>query len=365
MTAMVHDGPIGSKVFGTDRSLCFDFGCETMNPMPDTLAEISPFPKKILLGLQEGRCNLKCPKCYTHGSNAPSNQTRSSGIMDFGLFQRILEESRPHRPRIAPQTWDEPLLNPRFLDYAREIKRHDLVITMDTNGFLLTDDLMRAFIDIELDSVFVSLDAFSRETLLKTRGVSNLEFLSRRVLRFLELRGAKTFPRIGVSFVIEDTNSHELEAFVDHWTQSVDVVRTNALFTKDRSLPVKPHPTRRPCWSLWDSLMIHHDGSAALCCADTHYQVEIGNVRDSSVEDVWNGHVFRQARRSHLDGAFSKVSICGSCDLWSNDEPVTERRGDLLVSSTTTHTYFNRLDRLGSVPETNRYIGSAEAAQGG
>jgi radical SAM protein with 4Fe4S-binding SPASM domain len=339
-----------------------------MGPMPETLTEISPFPKKILLGLQEGRCNLKCPKCYTHGTNVPLNvpaiQTRSAGIMDFGLFQRILHESRPHRPRIAPQTWDEPLLNPRFVDYAREIKRHELVITMDTNGFLLTDELMRAFIDIELDSVFVSVDAFSRETLMKTRGVSNLDFLVGRVLRFLELRGARTFPRIGVSFVIEDSNAAELEAFVDYWVQHVDVVRTNALFTKDRSLSVKPQPIRRPCWSLWDSLMIHHEGSAALCCADTHYQVQIGNVRESSVEEVWNGNAFRQARRSHLDGDFSRVSICATCDLWSNDEPVTERRHDLLVSSTTTHTYFNRLDRLSSVPGTNRYIGSPEAAKG-
>ena len=31
--------------------------------------QASDFPKRILLGLNDGYCNLKCPTCYVHGNS--------------------------------------------------------------------------------------------------------------------------------------------------------------------------------------------------------------------------------------------------------------------------------------------------------
>ena len=314
------------------------------------------FPKKVLIGIQEGRCNLKCPKCYTHGANRPSENLRPTGIMDRELFARILDECQPHRPRIAPQTWDEPLLNPDILDYLAEIKKRNLPVTMDTNGLLLTDRIIDGLIALGVDSVFVSIDAYTATTLEKTRGITNLEGLRRRVLRFLERRGGRAFPRIGVSFVVEEANRGERDAFVEEWSRHVDVVRVNELFQRDRSLTVAPAHARTPCWSLWDSLMIHPDGEAALCCVDTHYQTRIGNVKESGVAGVWNGPFFGWARKCHEQGEAGRIPICGTCTLWSNDEPVDRSTPELVIKATSTHTYYNRRDRLENMIRDNRYF---------
>lgn len=312
------------------------------------------FPKKILIGLQEGSCNLKCPKCYTHGTNAPTDNDRSIGVMDIGLFEKIIVECSPFSPRIAPQTWDEPLLTPNFFDYLEIIKKNNLIVTMDTNGFLLTKEKMKRLVELKVDSVSISIDAHSKEVLKATRGVDTFEILKNKVHELLEIRGASLFPRIGVSFVEEAANSHEKDDFINYWIQFVDVVRVNHIFGKGREISIPPSSKRTACWSLYDSLMIHHNGEAALCCMDTHYQVDIGNFRDHSVKDIWNGEFFSKVRSEHESGVFK--SICSTCMLWSNDEPRELREGNILTKETNSHSYYNRIDRLDNITTSNRYI---------
>ena len=312
-------------------------------------------PKKILLGLQEGQCNLRCPKCYTYGTNIVSKNERQRGIMDFESFTRLLDEVKAWKPRIAPQTWDEPFMNPKLLDYLSEIKKRDLVITMDTNGLLVKEDQMKELVRLRVDSVFFSVDAARNETYKKVRGVDRLQFLKEKILKFLEIRGKETFPRIGVSFVIEEDNASEVPEFIDFWSEHADVIRVNQMFMQERQLSRKPLGKRTPCWSLYDSLMIHPNGEAALCCADTHYETKIGNVFTNTVQTVWNGHFFNKARQLHEKGLAHEISICAKCDLWSHDQPKQRTQNNLLISETTSHTYYNRIDRLENMVE-NRFV---------
>lgn len=315
------------------------------------------FPKKILLGLQEGNCNLSCPKCYTHGSNRISVNARPQGIMPFNQFIKVLDDCVPFQPRIAPQTWDEPLLNPDILKYLSEIKKRSLVTTMDTNGILLNDKIATALIDLSVDSVFISLDASTEGTYAKVRG--NRRFFStvqNAVFRLVKMRGDKMFPRIGVSFVIEDENEHELQSFINSWSPIVDVVRVNKKFEAGRKIKADISSiARTPCWSLYDSLMVHYDGSAALCCVDNHYENSLGNVFTNSVSSVWNGSYFQKARQDHENGDFSKLKICQTCDLWTNQKSNVTETPTLLISETLTHAYYNKKSRLSNI-SSNRYL---------
>ena len=312
-------------------------------------------PKKILLGLQEGTCNLKCAKCYTHGENIVSSNNRHSGIMKADDLKKILDEVEIFQPRIAPQTWDEPLINPYIFDYLKEIKKRNLAITMDTNGLLLNEFKMQSMVELKVDSVFISLDAFRPETYKKVRGVDKLHFLVEKVQQFIKIRGAEKFPRIGVSFVIEPENNTEKDLFIDYWKNIVDVVRVNQQFLIDRKLTNSPQSKRTACWSLDDSLMVHFNGEAALCCVDTHYENSIGNVITDGVINVWNGTFFSNARISHDQGDFKNLKICQTCDLWSNAEPKNHIDKDILVSETNTHTYYNRVSKLDNIID-NRYV---------
>jgi radical SAM protein with 4Fe4S-binding SPASM domain len=314
------------------------------------------YPKKILIGIQEGICNLKCPKCYTHGENKISENARARGIMDIEKLKKLLDEVAPYQPRIAPQTWDEPLLTPNILEYLREIKKRNLVITMDTNGLLLSDEMINSLVELEVDSVFISLDAFYSNTYLKVRGVDRLDFLIDRVLSFLKIRGDKKFPRIGVSFVKEKFNQNEETQFINFWKDKVDVIRVNQKFLEKRKLDIVSTEERTKCWSLDDSLMIHFNGEVALCCVDNHYENKIGNVFDNSVNEVWNGEYFNKMRALHEEKNWNMVGICKDCDLWAHEKPINSEDEHYVTSKTTTHTYINSKNKLSNLSNNNRFL---------
>ncbi len=311
------------------------------------------YPRKILIGLQEGYCNLKCGKCYTHGPTPISDNERPRGFMEMDDLRKLLDEISAFKPRVTPQTWDEPFLHPQLMDCLFEMKSRDLTVTMDTNGLLLDQISMKKLIDLKIDSVFISLDAKYSATYKKVRGVDKLDELTSKVHEFLTLRGNALLPRIGVSFVIEAENRDEKEAFIEYWKQYVDVIRVNEAFISGRELEIKPEGERTSCWSLEDSLMIHPNGEAALCCVDTHYENKIGNVFKEGVVNIWNGPFFTTVRENQKNGIYSK--ICQSCDLWSHSKAVKSETEDTLISETKTHSYINRKDRLKNAPE-NRFF---------
>lgn len=313
------------------------------------------YPHKVLLGIQEGNCNLSCPKCHTHGKNKKSGLQRPAGKMDFDAFVKIADELKTFKPRVAPQTWDEPFMNAQIFKYLEVLKERDLVVTIDTNGLLLTEEKIQNLIDLKVDSVFISLDAHTSEMFKLTRGIEKLDFLHELVFLFLKKRGSRLLPRIGVSFVLEEVNEQEMVPFVNFWKNHVDVVRVNQIFSKTFKTKNPPQMKRLPCWSLYDSLMIHYNGESALCCMDNYYQNKIGNVFEHGVLGVWNGPFFKLARESHENGNFKFGPLCGNCDLWSNDAPTVVIDRGILISQSHTHTYYNRQERLANLPQ-NRFL---------
>lgn len=313
------------------------------------------FPSKILLGIQEGLCNLSCPKCYTHGKNVISSQIRSKGLMPISNFVKILDEAMHFKPRIAPQTWDEPFINPNFINYLFEIKKRGLITTIDTNGLLISPKDLHKLIELKVDSIFFSVDAMNEQTYTYVRGKNKLNFLKELIHSFLNLRGDALFPRIGVSFVVENENEAELSSFIEYWQNYVDVIRVNKKFESGRKIKNFSSPVRNACWSLYDSLMVHHNGEAALCCVDNHYDNKIGNVFEQGILKIWQGSFFNSARSYHEKNQFDKIKICETCDLWSNEDAKKTETAKLLISETATHTYFNRKDRLNNIVK-NRYL---------
>ena len=74
--------------------------------------------------------------------------------------------------------------------------------------------------------------------------------------------------------------------------------------------------TRPPCPWLFSSLMVLQDGTVAMCGADWDARAPLGNVRERSLAEIWQGEELARRRRAHLEGRFDAVPICGGCDDW-------------------------------------------------
>jgi MoaA/NifB/PqqE/SkfB family radical SAM enzyme len=306
---------------------------------------VTPMPERVLIDFAT-RCNLRCAMCPVWGVEDDDEIEQVKGILPLARARQILDELAATRPMIAPSIYGEPLLIPNMRTIYADMKRMGMAIAMNTNGLTLTEDTAKFFVDIKLHSIMFSIDAVTKETLKKIRGIDKLEKIESAVFRMMKVRGEAEYPRVGVSITIQDENRHELDAFLKRWVGVVDVVRTGNVF-KDGTFPaLVTHGERLPCPAIYKSMPIHNDGSVRLCCLDGFRATDMGNVFETSVEEVWNGEAFAKARYAHETGQWDQVPFCKPCNGWAQYEYEEEVRDGLLIRRSPEFTYFNRIDRL-------------------
>lgn len=308
---------------------------------------VPEFPQRLLLGLQDGFCNLKCPKCWVYGQSDDKTIAGLRGRLSLEQSQIILDEIMGADILIHPHIWSEPLMTKNLHQHFRAIKDRGLSVSMNTNALLLTREISQFLVDIKFDAVLISIDAVSPEVLMKTRSTDKLQQIHDAVFALLELRGDKQYPRVGISFTVEEANMHERDAFVAFWTQHADVVRVSELITPGGIHKVSHIPSERtPCKSLYQTLTVSHDGTARMCCLDSHGKTNLGNVLKDGVKKVWHGEAFQRVRHYHETRQYDKVPFCQNCQDWAHYTYHEEITDGLLIRRSPTTTYYNRITRL-------------------
>jgi MoaA/NifB/PqqE/SkfB family radical SAM enzyme len=306
---------------------------------------VTELPERVLIDFAT-RCNLRCPMCPVWGSEDNEAIDSLRGVMNEGKARRLLDELMAAKPLVQPNMYGEPLLIPNLRDVLLGMKSRGMTIAFNTNGLTMTQELADFFVDIEVDSVFFSIDSTTRQTLKDVRGVDKIEKIEAAVFRLLAARGDKEKPRIGVSFTVQDTNLHEREAFVERWVGVVDCVRVGLIF-ENGTYPNMVVPEKRlPCPSIYNTMAIHNDGTTTICCLDGFKATNLGNVFEHGVEGVWQGESMAKARYYHETGQWDKVPFCKGCSGWAQHAFEEEVRDGLLIRTSPQFSYYNRISRL-------------------
>ena len=71
---------------------------------------------------------------------------------------------------------------------------------------------------------------------------------------------------------------------------------------------------------MWLTFTVLWDGRVSLCCADYDGRNVLGDLRTSTIADIWNSQAYRAVRRQHLESGGPE--ICRSCDLPKKDSPL-------------------------------------------
>jgi len=306
---------------------------------------VSELPERLLIDFAT-KCNLRCPMCPVWGSEDEEAIDAVKGIMEADGAARLIEEIAPARPLVQPNMYGEPLLVPNLRERLADMKARGMAVAMNTNGLTMDDALAEFMVEIKVDSIFFSIDAVSRETLIKIRGVDKLEKIEAAVFRMLAARRAHDLPRVGVSFTLQDKNRHEEGAFVERWAGIVDCVRVGLIFENGTFPDMTPPEPRLPCPTLYKTMPVHHDGTVTICCLDGFKDTNVGNVFEQGVKTVWQGEEFAKVRYFHETGQWDKVPFCTNCNGWAQYEFEEEVRDGLLIRRSPEFTYYNRIDRL-------------------
>ncbi len=283
-------------------------------------------------------CNLGCPTCPTGAGTL----NRPGALMDFDLYTKIIDEIWPTTSKIRLWNLGEPFMHKdvyRMIRYAKE--RHIKVLTSTNGHYFQESDAPKKVVESGLDFMIVSMDGATQESLAKFRIGAKLDRIVRDVQRVIEYRnsiGSKT-PIVEFQFIAMKHNIHEIKEARDlakimqvdlfrlktvginaNDPKADELIRTylpedsrytrypNAEAIKDISHHIDELDCKRP----WRHSVINQDGSVVTCCYDDQSQYVLGNLRENSFKEIWNGERYVRFRQRLLKGR-SNLNTCAVC----------------------------------------------------
>jgi radical SAM protein with 4Fe4S-binding SPASM domain len=94
--------------------------------------------------------------------------------------------------------------------------------------------------------------------------------------------------------------------YIDHGSQN----------NPERTIvPIKPKEGRFCCPQLWQRMFIHPDGIVTVCCMDSLRTLQIGNIFEQSVKEIWLSGKYQELRELHASGRRNEIPMCARCPL--------------------------------------------------
>ncbi len=275
------------------------------------------YPRKIMIGFQEGVCPLKCPKCLVFSEQ--QNRKKEVGKMPMDKAKRLLDEiaEMEVKPFIAPGIYTEPFANPDLKEIIAYCENKGIVLSIITNGILINDEWID-FLSHHLDrrsSVSFSLDAVSQEVYEKVRGHYSLADIEKNILKLIEKRNGKG-PRITVNYTTEENNYNERDLFLNKWKCIADGVRIQSMIDFDKKISnVNNSPKHKDlmCFYLND-MVIDSNGDVRICCVDAWGDTYLGNVFDDGILGVWNSDKRKMYIDKMVNGQLLEGDFCFGCE---------------------------------------------------
>jgi hypothetical protein len=261
-------------------------------------------------------CNARCVFCPR------DEMQRRQGVMDEGLFRKVVDECAAlgvHHVRL--HNYGEPFVDRHLVGKIAYAKQRGIrEVGVISNGSLINEEVARGTIEAGLDAINISVDASGREVFEKTRVGLKYDTVIANIERIVRLRKelGRNRPKLILSFVRQDDSAEE-QAFIEHWRAIADKIHITDLHNWAGTLHHESHVTF-PCYRPWLTFTVLWDGRVSLCCADFDGKVLLGDLRTSTIREVWEGEAYRRVRHEHLESG--GPDICRSCDLPRKDSPL-------------------------------------------
>lgn len=279
-------------------------------------------------------CNLRCPEC----PSGLRSFTRDTGMLEESFFQKTIEELHKDIFYLTFYFQGEPYLNPKFLEMVKYASEKNIYTATSTNVHYLDDQNAKATVESGLDRLIISIDGTTQESYQSYRIGGDLQKViegTKNILKWKkELRSST--PYVIFQFVVFRQNEHEVEAVKKLGKQlGVDEVRiksaqiydyengneripTQEEFSRYKKtqtgtyLPPEGGKEHTSCWKMWNSCVITWDGKIVPCCFDKDAKHQLGNLKETSFQDIWFNGSYTKFRTSLLKSR-KEIDICKNC----------------------------------------------------
>ncbi|WP_189509750.1 radical SAM protein [Candidatus Methylopumilus universalis] len=277
-------------------------------------------------------CNLSCPMCGRVSKNTPS------AYMSIELFKSIIDQVKGYAELVFLSAGvGEPISHPQLNEMLKYCEKFNLKTLVSTNATLLNEKKINLLLDNPPDQLILSLDGATKETHESIRIGSKFEKTMSNVLNLckskLERKLSKPF--IIAQMIYMEENEAEAAHFYKKWklTKGINAVRIKRMnFVKGSAFDKQDVSVvnidllkgkknkqdlieRSPsCFYPWRQMVISAKGDIGLCCRDHNFIFKSGNIRNDSIENLWNSKNLMEARRLIAGGFKNKIDLCNGCD---------------------------------------------------
>jgi MoaA/NifB/PqqE/SkfB family radical SAM enzyme len=264
--------------------------------------------------------------------------------MDQKLYADILDMLKKAGTvrLLSPMLQSEPLLDPFIIDrikLAKKVLGWETMVSIVTNGSLLTPKVAHSLVEAEIDRIEISIDAMDEGTYQKLR--PGLSF-SRIMENTKKLLFNYSDIDVVVRFLYHKENRGQERIFKRYWRRKgADILFTPIVnragfvdeFDKMRRTKYGPWKYfKKYLWRLlvrfvsgadepskcvlpfsWMYILV--DGKAVLCCHDWGPIDIVGNLQTQTLEEVWNGDKLNMYRHLLWTNMYSKSHVCRNCSV--------------------------------------------------
>ena len=304
----VHDEQRADKSYHEYRQAWSD------NPKNNKVAD---FPLNIDLEVTNA-CNLKCPHCARSQKNWGDNEM---GYIDEAIAKKVIDEiDQEGGYSMKFSLRGEPLLHSsllKFLEWAKNSRMVDFYF--NTNGMLLSQDFSKALVDLQIPRISISVGGWDEESFARCQVGAKMKVVKENIAYLKKYRdeNKSVLPKIRIQAVLQEELKPHLDELRSIWEPLADEIglvdfreETNICNHKGVIAP------SFSCNFLWQRLVVLWDGSVYPCLfhgVKDNKDLYLGNVKDRSLKEMWQGPIINKLRKLHKQGLSHKNRGCDSC----------------------------------------------------
>jgi len=277
-------------------------------------------------------CNLRCPEC----PSGLRSFTRPTGMLDFELFKKSINQSYKHTSYLLLYFQGEPYLHPNFTNLIKYATDKGLYTSTSTNAHYLTDENVKKTIQSGLDRLVISIDGSTQDTYQSYRIGGKLEKViegTRNLIEWKKKLKSKT-PYVIFQFLVVKPNEHQIEEIKElgkslgvdkiafktaqlyNYKNGNKLIPTIEKYSRYKQLPDGTfefkNKLKNQCWKMWHSTVVTWDGLVVPCCFDKDADHKLGSLKKESLNKIWGNSEYNNFRKQLLTNR-KNINICLNC----------------------------------------------------
>jgi len=240
------------------------------------------------------------------------------GTMDLELFKEIVDQAEEGGTQaITLGSRGEPLMNKNIIQMIEYLKGKFIETKIVTNATRLAPEISHAILKNEINIIVYSIDSEEKEMYEKIRVNANFDKVLNNIKNFNEI--SKEYPNTKIQKRISGVKVNDIQNkdnFYSFWNKYVDQVSMKDAFERWNTYenPIdKEHNT--PCYIPFERMYIWYDGICNPCDSDYKSYLSMGNVKESTIKEIWHGEPITTLRRNHLNNKRSTHVPCDRCGV--------------------------------------------------